>query len=99
MMSAVVMPLFNMPTRTPDANKALHSDAANRARERPRYEKKINKPLPNIKGDLEISHDKNGIFIGGTPNGLKSFSNLLKWLAEFDQEIGNMPAFSSIVIL
>ena len=51
----------------------------------------MNKPAPNIKGDLEISHDKNGIFIGGTPSGLKSLSNLLKWLAELDQEIENMP--------
>jgi len=52
---------------------------------------KKNKPSPSIEGELEISHGENGIFIGGTPKGLKSLAKVLNWIAEFDQEIVNMP--------
>jgi hypothetical protein len=47
---------------------------------------------PKIKGNLEIHKGRNGIFIGGDPNGLRSLANLLHWLADVDQESDpNMP--------
>jgi hypothetical protein len=53
--------------------------------------KKNNIPSPAINGTLEISHKNNGIFIGGTPEALKSLAKTLIWLAEFDQDIEDMP--------
>jgi hypothetical protein len=41
---------------------------------------------PKIKGNLEISKRRNGIFIGGDPKGLRSLAELLLWLANIDQE-------------
>ena len=43
---------------------------------------------PKLHGELEISKngDEDGIFIGGTPEGLKSFAKLLIWLAGVNQE-------------
>ena len=41
---------------------------------------------PKIKGTLEISKSRSGIFIGGDPEALYSLANLLIWLANIDQE-------------
>jgi hypothetical protein len=41
---------------------------------------------PTIKGNLEISKSREGIYIGGDPDGLLSLSILLNWLANVDQE-------------
>jgi hypothetical protein len=38
-----------------------------------------------IKGNLEISKSRAGIFIGGDPQGLRSLAKLLAWLADIDQ--------------
>ena len=47
---------------------------------------------PKIKGNLEISKGRNGIFFGGDPKGLRSLAELLNWLADADQESNpNMP--------
>jgi hypothetical protein len=47
---------------------------------------------PRIKGWLEISTSRNGAFIGGDPDGLRSLAKLLTWLADVDQEaIAGMP--------
>ena len=39
-----------------------------------------------IKGNLEISKRRSGIFIGGDPDGLRSLAKLLDWLANVNQE-------------
>jgi hypothetical protein len=39
-----------------------------------------------IKGSLEISKGRNGVFIGGDTEGLRSLAKLLTWLADVDQE-------------
>jgi hypothetical protein len=39
-----------------------------------------------IRGALEISKRREGIFIGGDPRGLRSLAKLLLWLANLDQE-------------
>jgi hypothetical protein len=39
-----------------------------------------------IKGTLEISKGRLGVFIGGDPNGLRSLAKLLMFLADVDQE-------------
>jgi hypothetical protein len=45
-----------------------------------------------IKGNLEISKSRRGIFIGGDPDGLRSLAKMLVWLADVDQELHpNMP--------
>jgi hypothetical protein len=45
-----------------------------------------------IIGTLEISKNRNGIFIGGDPKGLRSLAKILNWLADVDQESHpNMP--------
>jgi hypothetical protein len=45
-----------------------------------------------IKGTLEISKSRSGVFIGGDPQGLRSLAKILVWLAEMDQEAHpNMP--------
>lgn len=41
---------------------------------------------PKIKGSLEISKDRAGIFIGGDPKALRSLAKLLIWVANVDQE-------------
>jgi hypothetical protein len=42
---------------------------------------------PNeIKGLLEISKSRRGVFIGGDPDGLRSLAKILVWLADVDQE-------------
>jgi len=41
---------------------------------------------PEVNGHVEISHGKNGIFIGGDPIGLRSLAKLLNFLADVDQE-------------
>ncbi|MFA5206172.1 MAG: hypothetical protein WC708_17385 [Lentisphaeria bacterium] len=41
---------------------------------------------PEIIGQIEISRNENGIFIGGDPAGLKSLAEQVAWLAEVDQE-------------
>jgi hypothetical protein len=47
---------------------------------------------PKIKGNLEISKHRAGIFIGGDPEGLRSLGELLHWLADCDQEADpNLP--------
>jgi hypothetical protein len=47
---------------------------------------------PKVKGNLEVSKSRNGIFIGGDPEGLRSLAELLNWLADVDQESNpNMP--------
>jgi hypothetical protein len=45
-----------------------------------------NKIPPRIKGNLEISKSRCGVFIGGDPQGLRSLAKLLNWLADVDQE-------------
>jgi hypothetical protein len=42
--------------------------------------------LIEIKGLLEISKSRQGVFIGGDPNGLRSLAKMLNWLADADQE-------------
>jgi len=42
---------------------------------------------PRIEGNLEVSKRKTDIFIGGDPEGLRSFARLLMWLADIDQEL------------
>lgn len=45
-----------------------------------------------IKGTLEISKSRNGVFIGGDPEGLRSLAKILDWLADINQENHpNMP--------
>lgn len=44
------------------------------------------KPPPNIRGALEICKNQNGVFIGGDPQGLRSLSDLLLWLADINQD-------------
>jgi hypothetical protein len=39
-----------------------------------------------ISGTLEISKSREGVFIGGDPQGLRSLANLLIWLANVDQK-------------
>ena len=52
----------------------------------------MSKKYPNIEGHIEISHDDNGIFIGGDPQGLRSLAELIKFLADVNQEeISYMP--------
>lgn len=47
---------------------------------------------PLVHGHLEISHDKQGLFIGGDPEGLRSLARLLDFLAKVDQDaIPHMP--------
>lgn len=41
---------------------------------------------PTIKGNIEISKRRSGVFIGGDPEGLRSLAKLLNWLADIDQE-------------
>jgi hypothetical protein len=41
---------------------------------------------PKIKGNVEITKGRNGVFIGGDPTGLRSLAELLCWLADVDQE-------------
>ena len=50
-------------------------------------------PCPRtIKGSLEISRRRKGVFIGGDPDGLRSLAKILIWLADVDQESHpNMP--------
>jgi len=48
---------------------------------------KRNTPSPAVTGTIEISHSKEGVFIGGDPEGLRSLAALLAWLADVDQEI------------
>ena len=45
----------------------------------------MNDKSPGIEGNLEISRNPSGIFIGGDPDGLRSLAKLLCWLADFDQ--------------
>jgi hypothetical protein len=52
---------------------------------------KKNRPSPAVKGAVEITHDRHGVFIGGDPEGLRSLASLLQWLADADQEIQKMP--------
>lgn len=47
---------------------------------------KSSKGSPAINGNIEISKRRGGVFIGGDPEGLRSFANLLRWLADVDQE-------------
>lgn len=42
---------------------------------------------PAMEGNLEISKERRGIFIGGDPEGLRSLGRLLIWLADVDQEL------------
>jgi hypothetical protein len=45
-----------------------------------------------IHGNLEVSKNRHGVFIGGDPDGLRSLAKLLIWLAEVDQNAHpNMP--------
>lgn len=44
------------------------------------------RPSPGIEGNLEISKNRTGVFIGGDPDGLRSLAQLLVWLANVDQE-------------
>ncbi len=46
---------------------------------------------PGIEGNLEISSNPDGIFIGGDPDGLRSLAKLLCWIADFDQEKSPFP--------
>jgi hypothetical protein len=47
---------------------------------------------PKIQGNLEISKNESGIFIGGDPDGLRSLARLLTWLADIDQNsLDRMP--------
>jgi hypothetical protein len=39
-----------------------------------------------IKGTLQISNERSGVFIGGDPDGLRSLARILNWLADIDQE-------------
>lgn len=48
--------------------------------------RKRNSGSPKMTGNIENSKRRNGIFIGGDPEGLRSLANLLVWLADFDQE-------------
>lgn len=41
---------------------------------------------PKIEGNLEISTSRDGIFIGGDADALRSLARLLVWLADVDQE-------------
>lgn len=53
---------------------------------------KDNPTYPNLQGDVEISHDENGIFIAGTPAGLRSLSEQLRFLADLNpDEYPNIP--------
>ncbi len=53
---------------------------------------KRNKPSPKVKGRIEISNDRHGVFIGGDPEGLLSLAKLLKWLGKMDpEECAGMP--------
>lgn len=48
---------------------------------------------PRIQGNLEISKSRDGVFIGGDPDALRSLATLLVWLANVDQEsLPNQPA-------
>ena len=40
----------------------------------------------HIKGNLEISKSRSGVFIGGDPDALRSLAKILIWLADADQE-------------
>jgi len=40
---------------------------------------------PRIEGSLEISTSRDGVFIGGDPEALRSLAGLLTWLADVDQ--------------
>jgi hypothetical protein len=47
---------------------------------------------PRIKGQVEISTSRNGVFVGGDPDGLRSLAQLLTWIADVDQEaLGTQP--------
>lgn len=47
---------------------------------------------PEVKGHVEISHGKHGVFIGGDPKGLRTLAMLLDFLADVDQDtIPHMP--------
>jgi hypothetical protein len=41
---------------------------------------------PRIEGNLEISKNRDGIFIGGDPDAFRSLAGLLIWMASVDQE-------------
>ena len=45
-----------------------------------------------IRGNLEVSKSRFGVFIGGDPKGLRSLAKLLNFLADVNQESHpNMP--------
>ena len=50
------------------------------------HEMKERHTYPKVAGQIEISHGKQGVFIGGDPEGLRSLANLLTFLADVDQE-------------
>ena len=51
-----------------------------------------NSGYPKIVGNLEISSDRNGVFIGGDPSGLLSLAKLLEWIANTNQDrLENIP--------
>ena len=46
---------------------------------------------PGLRGTIEVSQGKHGIFIGGDPEGLRSLAKLLTWLAGVDQADSAVP--------
>ena len=64
--------------RTPAAPSPLRAAVVHEMKERHTY--------PKVEGQIEISHGKQGVFIGGDPEGLRSLANLLTYLADVDQE-------------
>ncbi len=40
---------------------------------------------PRIEGNLEISRNRIGVFVGGDPAALRSLAELLIWIANVDQ--------------
>ncbi|MBI1745228.1 MAG: hypothetical protein HYR55_01410 [Acidobacteria bacterium] len=50
------------------------------------------KTPPRLTGNIEFVQDKDRIIIAGDPEGLRSFAEMLNWLANVDQgSIKNMP--------
>ena len=41
---------------------------------------------PRIRGNLEISKRRSGVFIGGDPEALRLLAEVLVWLADVDQQ-------------
>ena len=70
----------------PIAGKVASKSHAWRIKRCARDEMNAKHRYPEVKGHVEISHGKHGIFIGGDPPGLRSLAKLLNFFAEVDQE-------------